>query len=342
MPDLNFFNNIEPLSITQIAEIGSCSFTDSSDVKISGVAPVDSAGANDITFLSNKKYLKALESSKAGACILAQDIADKAPDGMVLLISDNPYASYAKIAAAFYPDKKKLADISPTATVSKTCEIGINCTIETGSYIADNVKIGDNCYIQANAYINDNVQIGDNCRISHGATISHAILGSNIIIHPGVRIGQDGFGFAHDKGVHIKVPQLGRVIINDDVEIGANSCIDRGAGPDTIIGRGSKIDNLVQIGHNVQTGNGCIITAQCGVAGSTKLGEYVVLGGQAGVAGHLNVGSFVNVAAQGGVIQDVEEKQIVGGTPSVPIKQWHRQSIALKKLAYGFKKHKEA
>ncbi|MCE3233192.1 MAG: UDP-3-O-[3-hydroxymyristoyl] glucosamine N-acyltransferase [Rickettsiaceae bacterium] len=342
MPDLDFFNTISPLDLEEVAAIGGCKIHAAGNVKkLHGVAPIDSATANDLTFLSNQKYASSLKNSKAGACILNEANISKAPDGMAMLVSKNPYASYAKIAAKFYPDDERNGEISPAAFIDSSASIGKNCTIEAGAFIGKNVKIGNNTYIASGAYLNKGVKIGNNCTISHNVTLSHTIIGNNVLLHPGVRIGQDGFGFATENGVHIKVPQLGRVIIEDYVEIGANTCIDRGAGPDTVIGQGTQIDNLVQIGHNVKTGKGCVIVSQAGISGSTKLGDYVILGGQVGVAGHLNIGSMVNIAAKSGVAQDIEPKQIIGGYPAVPIRQWHRQSISLAKLAKGKDKEDE-
>ncbi len=333
MPDSDFFNIITPLSLEEVAAIcGASIHGGNKNLTIKGVAPIDAATASDITFLSNPKYSDSLKNSKAGACILDEASINKAPENMVLLISKNPYAAYAKIATTFYPDDALVAQISDAAFIDKSAKIGTGCTIDAGAYIGANAKIGDNTHIASGAYVGKSVQVGNNCRIFHGATLAYTIIGNNVIIHPGVRIGQDGFGFATEHGVHLKVPQLGRVLIKDNVEIGANSCIDRGAGPDTIIGEGTKIDNLVQIGHNVQTGKGCIIVAHAGISGSTKLGDYVVLGGQVGIAGHLNIGSMVTVAAQSGVMTNLEAKETVGGSPAMPIKQWHRQTIALKRL----------
>jgi UDP-3-O-[3-hydroxymyristoyl] glucosamine N-acyltransferase len=335
MPDLDFFNITAPLSLDEVATIAGCtvhSYGASKNLIIKGVAPIDAAGADDLTFLSNPKYAASLMASKAGACILNPESVAKAPEGMAVLVSKNPYTSYAKIATAFYPEDARSGKISDKAYIESSAGVGAGCTIEPGAFIAANARIGKNTYIASGAYINKGVKIGDNCTISHAVTLSHTIIGNNVLLHPGVKIGQDGFGFATENGVHMKVPQLGRVIVEDNVEIGANTCIDRGAGPDTIIGQGTKIDNLVQIGHNVRTGRGCIIVSQVGISGSTKLGDYVVLGGQVGVAGHLEIGSMANVAAQSGIAQNVAVKEIVGGSPAVPIKQWHRQTIALKKL----------
>lgn len=334
MPDPKFFTSVEPLSLEDIARIANCRIAEGADSRklISGVSPIGNAGPDDITFLNNVKYTESLKKSNAGACILHEKHLGKAPQNMALLISGDPYVSYAKIAQAFYPGNQYTTDISGAAHIDPSAKIGRGCRIEAGVFIAQNAVIGAHTVICANSYIDRAVVIGEHCRIAPCVTVSHAEVGNHVILHSGVRIGQDGFGFATEHGKHLKVPQLGRVIIKDNVEIGANSCIDRGAGPDTVIGEGCKIDNLVQIGHNAQLGKGCIIVAQVGVAGSTKLGDYVVLGGQVGVAGHLEIGSFVSVAAQSGVTQDIPAGETYGGYPAAPVKQWHRQTIALKKL----------
>lgn len=334
MVDSNFFGEARKLSLKNISEIINVTIDNAQqDQVFSGVAPIENASPNHVTFLSNSKYIDKLKECKAGACILAESLKDKAPTNMCLFISSNPYADYAKIATAFYQQNDAIGGISDRAFIGSSVKIGDNVKIESGAYISDNVTIGDNTHIKANSYIDNNVQIGANCTIASNVTISHSIIADNAIIHPGVRIGQDGFGFATDKGVHIKVPQLGRVIIEDNVEIGANSCIDRGASPDTIIGAGTKIDNLVQIGHNVKIGKGCIIVSHVGISGSTEIGNYVVIGGQTGIAGHLKIGDMVQMAAQSGVINNIEPNIKIGGAPAIPIKEWHRQTISIKKLA---------
>jgi UDP-3-O-[3-hydroxymyristoyl] glucosamine N-acyltransferase len=177
------------------------------------------------------------------------------------------------------------------------------------------------------------VVVGADCAIAANVTLSHCLVGDRVRLHPGVRIGQDGFGFAPDPAGHVKVPQLGRVIVHDDVEMGANCTVDRGSGPDTIIGAGCWFDNLVQIGHNVELGRGCIMVAQSGISGSSKLGDFVVVGGQVGIAGHLTIGSGASVAAKSGVMRDVAEGDTVGGYPAQPIRDWHRQTASLRRLA---------
>lgn len=334
MPDQRFFTNTGPITLSKLAELGQCTLSDDADgtIEIHGVAPIGQANDNDLTFLSNAKYINDLKNTKAKACIIHAKHLSKLPKTALALLSENPYASYAQIASALHTTNNNDGKISQHATIDSTAIIGENCTIAPGVVIDKHCHIGDHTVIGANSVIGQGVKIGSHCKISANITITHSLIGDHVILHSGVRIGQDGFGFATHQGVHIKVPQLGRVIIHDHVEIGANSCIDRGTGPDTIIGQGCKIDNLVQIAHNVELGKGCIIVAHVGISGSTKLGNYVVLGGQVGVAGHLTIGDMVNVAAQSGVMKNIDAKDIVGGSPAVPIKQFHRQTIAVQKL----------
>ncbi len=337
MADSRFFTNYGAFTIADIIEWSGCSGEDfSADIlqrKIKDVAPLDRATAEHISFFDNAKYLEQFISSKAGACFVKPKYANKAPEHMIALISDDPYRCYALTAQKFYPRKSPTTTIAPSAIIAETARIDDSCRIEAGVVIEDNVVIGPNSIICANSVIHAGVTIGDNCQIGACSTISHALIGNRVIMHRGVHIGQDGFGFALGRSGHIKVPQLGRVIIEDDVEIGSGTCIDRGTGPDTIIGAGSKIDNLVQIGHNVQIGRGAIIVAQVGIAGSSRIGDGAALGGQVGVAGHIKIGAGAKIAAQSGLMDDVPAGANMGGSPAVPIKDWHRQTIAIAKLA---------
>jgi len=265
-------------------------------------------------------------------------MADFAPDGLNLLISKNPYKSYALIAQAFYPEIYPDPEISQAASIDPQARVANGCIIEAGAVIGKGAEIGEGCWIEPNAVIGSNVVLGKKCRIGAGASVSHAVLGDHVRLYPGVRVGQDGFGFAIDPAGHVKVPQLGRVLIEDNVEIGANTTIDRGSGPDTVIGAGTWIDNLVQIAHNVKIGRGCVIIAQAGIAGSTEFGDFCVLAAQAGVAGHLKIGSGVRIGAQSGVMKDVAPGEEVLGAPAIPSKEFMRQVIALKRLTNGSKK----
>jgi UDP-3-O-[3-hydroxymyristoyl] glucosamine N-acyltransferase len=336
MTDSHFFPRKGPFTVEYLAEVTQTELyqPEWAGRLIEDVAPLQTADENTVSFFSNPKYLNQFKHSLAGACFVEKAHLAYAPDNMALLVSPNAYAAYALAAHVFYPDigQGKEAFIHPTAIIHPSARIGKDCYIGPYVVIGADTMVGAGCYLGSGCVIEHGVEIGEFTILKSSVTLAYCVIGHHCILHPGVRVGQDGFGYAQQGGQHIKVPQLGRVFIGHHVEIGANSCIDRGAGPDTIIGDGCKIDNLVQIGHNVVLGKGCIVVAQVGIAGSTTVGDYVVLGGQVGIAGHLSIGSMVHVAAQSGVIRDVEPRKTVGGTPAVPIKQWHRQSIALKRL----------
>lgn len=326
MADARFFDRAGPFTLNELADISGAELASKVDGSrtVDDVAPLASATASQISFLDNKLYLNEFSASNAGACIVHPKVQERAPEGMALLLSDQPYHGYAKIASAFYPVSSRPEHVHPSASVSETAVIGKGVSIGPNVTVMDNVKIGDGTCIDAGTTIYDGVVIGANCRIFSNVTLQCCVLGDRIMLHPGVRVGQDGFGFAMSGAGHVKVPQLGKVTIGDDVEIGANTTIDRGTGPDTVIGQGSKIDNLVQIGHNVQLGIGCIIVAQVGISGSTQVGNFVAIGGQSGIAGHLTIGDGAQIAAQSGVTRSVDPGAKMGGTPAVPMNDWLR------------------
>jgi UDP-3-O-[3-hydroxymyristoyl] glucosamine N-acyltransferase len=212
--------------------------------------------------------------------------------------------------------------------VPADCEIGDHVVIGAGA------RLGARCRIGANSVIGAAVEMGDDCRAAANVTVTHCTMGARVVLHPGVRIGQAGFGFAPDPARPVKVPQLGRVVIGDDVDIGANTTIDRGSGHDTVIGDGTMIDNLVQIGHNVRIGRGCVLVSQVGISGSTVLGDYVMIGGQGGLIGHLRIGDGAKIAAQSGVTRDVAPGEAVGGSPAVPYTEWLRTHAMLRRMAH--------
>jgi UDP-3-O-[3-hydroxymyristoyl] glucosamine N-acyltransferase len=335
MTDLRFFNRAGPYSLGELAELSGARLGGGVDGKqlITDVSPIETAGPEDITFLDNRKYLDAFAGSRAGAAFVDERFAERAPAGMALLLTKEPYKAFARAAQAFYPAKPVIPGIAPTAiigpaaTVPADCEIGPYVVIEAGA------RIGARCQIGAHTVIGQAVELGDDCRVGPHVTLSYCVIGARVVLHPGVRIGQPGFGFAPDREGPVKIPQLGRVVIGDDVDIGANTTIDRGSGHDTVIGPGTMIDNLVQIGHNVVLGRGCILAGQVGISGSTKLGDFVMAGGQAGFAGHLNIGTAARVAAQAGLMRDVEPGSTVAGAPAVAITSFWRQVAVLQRLA---------
>lgn len=349
MADPRFFEKEGPFSLSELASKIEATVHEGSDkaITIVDVAPLDSAGPGEIAFLDNPKYVGAFEATKASACIVSPKFVDKAPAGMALLVSDQPYRSYALAAQCFYPTSCSPSDtfgdasaVSPAAHIHPSARLGDGATIEPGAVVGAGCEVGTGAVIASCAVLTKGATVGRDSYIGPGATVSHAHIGDRVIIHAGVRIGQDGFGFAMGLPTHEKIPQLGRVIVQDDVEIGANTTIDRGAGPDTIIGAGSKIDNLVQIGHNVVIGQGCIIVAQCGLSGSGEFGDYVALGARVGTIGHIKIGDGVQIAARSSVIHDIPAGQRWGGTPAKPVREWQRELIALQRMAkdYGKKK----
>ena len=335
MADPRFFRCAGPLSLRDLARRSGAELQDGVDPAetFEDVAPLAVAGSKHVSFLDNRKYLKALRGSSAGACVIHPDMVDQAPSGMRLLISRTPYKAYALVAQAFYPRAAVEPGIAPTAIVDESAVIGDGVRIEAGAVIGKGAEIGRGSLVEANAVVGDAVRVGEDCIIGANATLSHCLLGARVHIYPGARIGQRGFGFAIDPAGHVKVPQLGRVIIEDDVEVGANTTIDRGTGPDTVIGAGSMIDNLVQIGHNVRLGKACVIAAQVGMSGSSELGDLVIMGGQGGIAGHLKIGSGVQIAAQSGILKSIAPGEKVMGTPAKPLKQFFREVAILGKLA---------
>jgi UDP-3-O-[3-hydroxymyristoyl] glucosamine N-acyltransferase len=335
MADSRFFRAAGPFTVAEIAAITGADIGGAAErtLSLEDVAPVETAGPQHLTFLSNVKYVEALGRSSAGAAFVHPDFAARAPAGMTLLLSANPYLAFAKAAGRFYPYPRQAAGISASAAVDPTAALGEGVSVGHHAVIEAGAEIGPGTQIGHNSVVGAGVVIGRDCVIAANVTVSHAIVGDRVTLFPGVRIGQDGFGFASDASGHVKIPQLGRVKIGNDVEIGANTTIDRGSGPDTVIGAGSMIDNLVQIGHNVVLGRCCVVAAQVGISGSTRLGDFVVLAGQVGLAGHLAIGTGVRIGAQSGVMRDIPAGTEVAGTPSVPKRQWLRQSAILDRLA---------
>ncbi|MFN0041670.1 MAG: UDP-3-O-(3-hydroxymyristoyl)glucosamine N-acyltransferase [Alphaproteobacteria bacterium] len=335
MADNRFFSVSGPFDLAELARRIGATLSDPSCAGryVRDVAPLDSAGPEDLSFLDNRRYVEAFAASRAGVCVVAPEFKDLAPAGMVLLLSSEPYRAYARAAQAFYPEPPPVPFVHPSAVIAPNAILGAGSEISAGAVIGAGAILGARCRVGPNAVVGDCVTIGDDTTIGANASLSHCLIGSRVVIYAGARIGQPGFGFAMGKGGVIKVPQLGRVIVEDDVEIGANSTVDRGSGPDTVIGAGTMIDNLVQIGHNVRVGKYCVLVAQSGVSGSTRIGDGVMIAGQSGVVGHLTIGKGARIGAQSGVTRDVADGATVMGSPAMPIKQFFRGYATLQRLA---------
>jgi UDP-3-O-[3-hydroxymyristoyl] glucosamine N-acyltransferase len=338
--DARFFRAGGPFTLGALAALAKARLLGGDPQQaIAEVAPLEHAGPDQITFLDNARYRDHARTTRAAAGLVKPEHAGYLPDGVARLLSERPYHDYARTAAAFHPDAAAPdrahpppAGIGPTAVIDPTAVLGEGCRIAAGAVIEAGAELGPRCRVGANAVLGAGVVLGADCRIGPGVTLSHCLIGERVVIHAGVRIGQDGFGFALDREGHVKVPQLGRALIEDDVEIGANTTIDRGSGPDTVIGRGCKIDNLVMIAHNVRLGAGCVVVAQSGISGSTAIGAGSILAAQVGVTGHLMIGPQVQLAARTAVIRDLPGGATYGGIPAVPIREWRRQVAAIRRL----------
>jgi UDP-3-O-[3-hydroxymyristoyl] glucosamine N-acyltransferase len=329
--DPRFFQRSGPFSLAAVADAAEGE-APPRRIMLRGVAPLQTAGPEDVSFLDNRKYADALATTAAGAVILHRNMADHVPEGSVAIICARPYVSWARVCALFHPLPPIAAGVHPSAVVAPTATIHPTAEIGPLAVIGDRAEIGPRCRVAPLAVIGDGVLIGADCRIGAHVTLSHACLGDRVVIYPGARIGQDGFGFAVTPEGFLSVPQIGRVLIEDDVEVGANTTIDRGSTNDTVIGAGSRLDNLVQIGHNVRLGRACVIVSQAGISGSTILGDQVVLGGQAGLTGHLQIGQRARIGAQAGVMADVPAGAEVVGSPAQPVRAFFREVATLRRL----------
>jgi UDP-3-O-[3-hydroxymyristoyl] glucosamine N-acyltransferase len=302
---------------------------------IHDVRTLADAGAGHVTFLDNRKYLGQLAATRATACLVAPAFAARVPEGVGALMMAQPYRGFAAALQLFYPDammpKAAMAQMGdPPIHPSARIEEGVK--IETGAIIGREAQIGRGTTIAGGALIGYRVTIGRGGYVGPGASVTHALIGDRVILHAGVRIGQDGFGFAMGPSGHLKVPQIGRVIIQDDVEIGANTTVDRGAMADTVIGEGTKIDNLVQIAHGVVIGRNVLMAAQVGIAGSTEVGDDVMFGGQVGVGGHLTIGRGVVAVGQSGITNSVDAGTMVAGYPAIDAREWRRAAAVYRRL----------
>ena len=333
-----FYERAGPFALDAVARHLAADVTDSSalELRLEDVRALGDAGPNHLSFIDNRKYLDALAGTKAGACLVAPNLVDRVPRSTVPLVTKAPYRAFAQSLQLFYPEamRPKAAGYAAGSEglVHSSARIEAGAVIEPGAVIGREAQVGRGTTVAAGAVVGYRVCIGRDGYIGAGATVTHALLGDRVIVHAGARIGQDGFGFAMGPRGHLKVPQVGRVIIQDDVEIGANTTIDRGALKDTIIGEGTKIDNLVQIGHNVVIGRHCVLVGQVGIAGSAELGDFVVMGGHSGVVGHVKVGSGAQIAGAAHVKDSVPAGARMAGTPAVPFKEFARGLAVMNRL----------
>lgn len=333
-----FFERAGPFSLAEVARAVGAELASgvAAHTMIEDVRTLTDAGPRDISFFNNRKYAEQLKGTRAGGCLVLPAFADRVPDTTGKLVTPEPYRGFAQALMLFYPASRFSQVFAIAATdatpIHPTAELEEGAIVEPGAVVGPEARIGRGTRIAAGAVVGYRVCIGRDGYVGPSASIVHSLVGDRVIIHGGARIGQDGFGFAMGPRGHFKVPQIGRVVIQDDVEIGANTTIDRGALKDTIIGEGTKIDNLVQIGHNVVVGRHCVIVGQVGISGSTELGDFVVMGGQSGSVGHIKIGAGAQIAGGSHAAKDVPAGAKVAGTPAKPLVQWARELALISRL----------
>ena len=303
-------------------------------VEVTSIAPLDRAGAGEVSFLASARYVPLFARSRASVVLVAPELADAEGSVPARVVVDKPHEALLALLPVLYAPPTRETGVHPSARVGRGAEIGEGVIIGPYVVIGDGARVGDRAWLDSHVVVGDGVEIGADCRLHPSVVLySGTRLGQRVQLHSGVRIGSDGFGYVFRGGVHQKIPHVGRCIIEDDVEIGANTTIDRGSIDDTVIGAGTKIDNLVHVGHNVRIGRLCLLMAQVGIAGSTRIGDGVIFAGQAGIGGHINIGDGARIAGQAGVFGDVPAGESWSGYPARPHKESLRATAALFKLA---------
>ncbi len=334
MPDPRFFEDLGPATLGELAKLAGADLLqpDRAGLTITAVAPLDRAGPDQLTFFSDRRYLDGFKATTAGACFVTAERAEAAPTRCAVLICGEPHAAYAKASDRLHR-ARLLSSADPAIHPSAIIEDGV--ILGQGVVIGAGVHVGRGTAIGANAVIGPGVAIGRDCRIGANTTIGFSLIGDRVRVYANAVLGEAGFGVTASSGAALDVPQLGRVIVQDGVTIGSCTCIDRGAWDDTVVGENTKIDNLVQIAHNVQLGRNCLLAAQTGISGSVIVGDGAAFGGRAGVADHLNIGSRARVAAAAGVMHDIPAGEMWAGTPARPIRRFMREVAWLSKAAVG-------
>ncbi|MDX9740180.1 MAG: UDP-3-O-(3-hydroxymyristoyl)glucosamine N-acyltransferase [Gammaproteobacteria bacterium] len=301
-------------------------------VRVQRISALDTAGAGDISFLSGARFRRYLPTTRATAVILDAEAAEQCP--VAALVTPNPYLMYARVASLLHPPVRPASGIHPSAVLGRDCRLGRDVCIGPHVCLGDGVRLGDGVVLGAGCVLGNDVEIGDESRLAANVTLYEGVvLGRRVVIHSGAVLGADGFGFANDRGTWVKIPQIGRVVIEDDVEIGANTTIDRGALEDTVIGRGVKLDNQVQIAHNVRIGEHTAIAGCTGIAGSATIGRRCAIGGGVGISGHLEIADDVHLTGTTFVSQSIREKGVYSsGTPFEPVGEWRRNFVRMRQL----------
>ena len=344
MADPRFYDSKGPFSIARIEQLTKAALkAGDREVQVWDLAPLDRAASRHLAYCEGPRFGAALRDTKATAVFVTPQMAGRVPEGVLALECTKPAMAFAQMAHAFYPDAALLWSVNqpPVQSISPSARIGEGTVIAPGVFLGENVEIGRMAVIGPGSVIGRGVQIGNGTHIGAHVSISHALIGDNCSIHPGARIGQDGFGYVNTPAGHFKIPQLGRVIIQDNVVVGANVTIDRGAMSDTVVGEGTRFDNLVQIAHNARTGRHCIIVSQAGLSGSAEIEDFVVIGGQVGVSGHVKVGKGALIAGKSGVTRSLEGGKVYGGFPARPIEQWRREVGVVARMAKAGKSKTE-
>lgn len=329
MPDPRFFDSLPALSVAELAERVGGEVVRGGDRQVSAVAPLGSADSGDVAFMGGRKFIAALGQTRAGCVILPAAAVAAAPSDAALILTDEPQAAWARASQAFH-QPILLTDAGRHEAAEDDTVV-----LEPGVIIGPGVRIGRGTRIGANSVIGPGVQIGRDCFIGYNVSVGFALIGDRVRLLSGVRIGEAGFGAAPSRTGPVDVPQLGRVILQDGVTVGANSCIDRGAYDDTVVGENTKIDNLVMIAHNCVIGRNCLLAAHTGISGSCIVGDNVIFGGKAGIGDHLRIGEGARVAGGAGVLADIPAGETWSGYPAKPIRQSLREAIWLAKQASG-------